>query len=227
MTTIAEKPQVIAQGIRRHLPGSWRSNPSPLRDHVKPWQLAAAALRYPDDHEYNIVIAGTINKEPVYVDSHNGVSFFFHTNCFVVVKEDKAAVEAVDIKFFKCVRHSKGEGAALLSFAFQYMKSPSDVVVVLEPDYNMSEPGQHHGSPEERNRKLIAYYAKMGFTPIEQEKAASAYGIKRYSVEKPPMENTVGALLSVLKAMTKGGSSSGSTKRSPRYSSQTRRSRRL
>lgn len=215
MEAIAEKPQVIAQGIRRHLPGSWRSNPSPLRDHVKPWQLAAAALRYPDDHEYNIVIAGTINKEPVYVDSHNGVSFFFHTNCFVVVKEDKAAV---DIKFFKCLGHSKGEGAALLSFAFQYMKSPSDVVVVLEPDYNMSEPGQHKGSPEERNRKLIAYYAKMGFTPIDQEKAA-AYGIITYNVKKPPMENTVGTLL---KALTKGGA----TRRSTRYSSQTRRSRR-
>lgn len=224
MTTIAEKPQVIAQGIRRHLPGSWRTNPSPLRDHVKPWQLAAAALRYPDDHEYNIVIAGTINKEPVYVDSHNGVSFFFHTNCFVVVKEDKAVV---DIKFFKCLGHSKGEGAALLSFAFQYMKSPSDVVVVLEPDYNMSEPGQHHGSPEERNRKLIAYYAKMGFTPIDQEKA-TAYGIITYNVKKPPMENTVGTLL---KALTKGGATrrSISTKRSKRrlrYSSQTRRSRR-
>jgi len=216
----AVEPQVIAQGIRRKEPGKWRANPNPLRDYVKPWQLAAAALRYPDDHEYNIVLAGTINKEPVYVDSHNGASFFFHKSCFLQLQLEAAVIH---IKFFKCLGHTKGEGAALLSFAFQYMKSSSNVVVVLEPDYSMSEPGQHHGSPEERNRKLIAYYAKMGFTPIEKEKAASAYGIKRYSVEKPPMENTVGGLL---KGLHKGGAVASTRSNRVKYSLQTRRSRR-
>ena len=213
---IDEKPQVIAQGIRRKEPGKWRSNPNPLRDNVKPWQLAAAALRYPDDHEYNIVIAGTINKEPVYVDSHNGASFFFHKSCFIFIQKDKAATH---IKFFKCLGHSKGEGAALLSFAFQYMKSPG--TVVLEPDYSMSEPGQHQGAPEERNRKLIAYYAKLGFTPIDKEKAGT-YGIKVYNAQKPPMENTVANLLTAL-------STAGARARAGavlRYSSQSRRSRR-
>lgn len=222
MASIDEKPQVIAQGIRRKDPGKWRANPNPLREHVKPWQLAAAALRYPEDHEYNIVIAGTINKEPVYVDSHNGVSFFFHKSCFIFIQKDRTAIH---IKFFKCLGHTKGEGALLLYFAFLYINELVTSAVVLEPDYSMSEPGQHHGSPEERNRKLIAYYAKLGFNPIDQEKA-TAYGIKKYSAEKPPMENTVGGLLSALSALSSLSARGGMTRRRTlRYSSQTRRSR--
>jgi hypothetical protein len=92
----------------------------------------------------------------------------------------------------------------------------------------MSEPGQHRGSPEERNRKLIAYYAKLGFNSIDQEKA-TAYGITTYNAEKPPMENTVGKLLSALEPLSKAGGSKAKVKtRSNRtkYSSQSRRSTR-
>lgn len=218
---IHEEPVVIAHGIKRKEPGKWRAVLNPLKDTIKPWQCAAAALRYPDDHEYNIIEAGSINQSPVFVDSHKQITFFFHDNCVVFIVQIDGVYH---IKLFKCTGHKKGEGALLLTFAFMYIRKTqlrgTDAQIVLEPDYSMSEPGQHNGSPEERNRKLIAYYAKLGFAPIDAAKASATYGIKEFNDVKPPMENTVDVLL---KKLT--GAEGGKT-RKLRYSSRTRRSRR-
>jgi hypothetical protein len=222
---IDPQPQIIAQGVKRKTPGDWRSTPNPLRDILNPWQIAAATLRYHEDHEYNVIVAGSILGSPVYVDSYTNSTFFFNKNCFLFIIELKSVYH---IKHFKCVNHAKGEGAKLLYFAMKYLSGPKDVSkspIVLEPDYSMAEHGQFQGAAEEQNRKLIAYYAKLGFIPMDEAKATQTYGLAKYHAERPPMENTIGSLIQKLQA---GGNPKRRRKsrRKSTYSSQSRRSKR-
>lgn len=218
-------PQIIAQGVKRKTPGHWRSTPNPLRDILKPWQIAAATLRYQEDHEYNIIVAGSIMGSPVYVDSYKNSTFFFNKNCFIFIIEVKSVYH---IKHFKCLDHAKGEGAKLLYFSMKYLsgtKDMSQAPVVLEPDYSMAEHGQFQGTAEEQNRKLIAYYARLGFLPMNEAKATQTYGLTKYHAERPPMENTIGLLMQKLQV---GGrrKRSRKNKTKPTYSSLSHRSRR-
>lgn len=226
--SFAEKPQIIAQGIKRKIPGHWRTNPNPLTEYIKHWQVSAAALRYEDDHEYNIIVAGSLGDEPVYLDSYNHSKYFFHKGCFAHITSTNSAYY---IKFFKCVGHKKGEGARLLYFAFLYIistelrgKNITRIPVVLEPDYTMSEHGQFQGTVEERNRKLIAYYAKLGFAAIDEAKATHRYGLREYRQERPAMETTIESLLQKL-SIDPSGATAGGAKQSRRRKNKFNKSR--
>lgn len=200
---IAAEPQVVAQSIKRKKPGNWRPVPNPLTEQLRSWQVAAAALRYAPTHEYNIIVAGTIDGSPVYLDSYLESKYFFYKNCILFLS--LVPHSECNIKFFKCLGHAKGEGADLLYFAMKYLAitEPTDTKVTLEPDYSMSEPGQFQGSNEERNRKLVAYYTKLGFTPVD-------------GTAKPAMENTIATLierLDKLQSKTVGGRTRRRTRR--------------
>ena len=196
---ISNEPHIISQGLKRKIPKNWRAVHSPVSEFVKPWQRAVATLRYADDHEYNVIVAGTLAGEPVYIDSYKESKYLFHTDCFAYITTINGAYH---IKFFKCVAHKKGMGTLLLYFAFKYIvktelegKNTSQIPVVLEPDYTMSDHGQFQGTKEEQNRKLIDYYAKLGFAPIEEAKATAKYGLGKYHKDRPAMENTIDLLL--------------------------------
>ena len=217
---LSNEPRIIAQNIKRKVPGNWRAVRSPVSELVKPWQRAAATLRYADDHEYNIIVAGTLDGTPVYIDSYKESKYLFHTDCFAHIATINGTYF---IKFFKCVAHKKGMGTLLLYFAFNYIiktelegKNISQVSVVLEPDYTMSDQGQFQGSKEEQNGKLIAYYSKLGFAPIDEEKAAAKYGFKTYNKERPPMENTIPLLLKKITESFTTAVKKGGTKKSRR-----------
>lgn len=188
---IDPEPSVVATGIVRKAPGSWRSIPNPLTGQVPTWQVGMAALRYADDHIYTIVKGGSISGHPVHIDSHAGSYYFFAEKCFLFIQ---VAGNILYLKFFKCVGHAKGEGALLLYFAMVYlMKTLGNIsahMIVLEPDYKISEIGQFAGTNEERNKKLSAYYSKLGFTPIDEAKATGFYKIQ-FNASKPPMESNV------------------------------------
>jgi hypothetical protein len=220
---IAETPQIIAQGIKRKKPGHWQSVPNPLRDILKPWQVAAATLRYQDDHEYNIIIAGAISGSPVYLDYYGNSKYFFHKNCIMFTTEIGSVYH---INYFKCLDHTKGEGAKLMYFAVKYLSAAKEAPIVLEPNYSMSEPGQFRGSADEQNRKLIAYYAKLGFVPMDEGRAKQTYGFKTFHAERPPMENTIGVLIQKLLQSAVGGKRSRKSRRKSTYLSQSRRSKR-
>lgn len=202
---IDPEPSVVAVGIVRKVPGSWRAVPNPLTGQVPTWQIGMAALRYADDHNYTIVKAGSISGHPVFIDSYAGSYYFFAEKCFLFIQN---AGDIVYLKFFKCIGHSKGEGAALLYFAMQYLMKTlgniSSFMIVLEPDYKISEVSQFTGNNEERNKKLLAYYTKLGFTLVDEAKATSFYKMK-FNAGKPPMESNVKKFMDSLLGGRAGG----------------------
>ena len=217
---ITESPQIIAEGIKRKKEGHWRSVPNPLTGTVKEWQVAAAALRYSTTHEYNIVIAGSINASPVYLDSYLQSKFFFFDNCILFMHLDKNSIYYID--FFKCIKHNKGEGSKLLYFAIQYLVKTEleganleQTYIILEPNYSISEPGQFAGNSEERKKKLMIFYGKFGFSVISEARAKEKYELTAYEISKPLLENTFSNLILKM-APNKGGYRRRLTKRKTR-----------
>jgi len=202
---IDPEPSIVATGIVRKTPSSWRSVPNPLTGQVPTWQIGMAALRYADDHVYTIVKGGSISGHHVFIDSHAGSYYFFAEHCFLFIQ---AAGGILYLKFFKCVGHAKGEGAALLYFAMVYLIKTlgniSSFMIVLEPDYKISELGQFAGTNDERNKKLVAYYTKLGFTPVDEAKATGFYKMK-FNAGKPPMESNVKKFMESLIGARAGG----------------------
>ena len=78
---IDPEPSIVATGIVRKAPGSWRSVPNPLTGQVPTWQIGMAAIRYAADHNYTIVKAGSISGHPVYVDSYAGSYYLSPSLC--------------------------------------------------------------------------------------------------------------------------------------------------
>ena len=213
MNIVIRAPEIIASGVKRKVPGTWRAVHNPLTGTVIGWQISAAALRYSDDHIYNISIVGTIGGVPVYVDRHEGSTYFFAKNCFLFLQLINGVYH---IKYLKCVGHKKGEGTVLLYFAIQYllkngMVPDNTCPIVLEADYTIAEAGQFAGTNEERSNKLIEYYKRLGFEPVTQAKA-HMYGLG----DKPAFETTIGNLNNVLERLFTASASAGRRRRKTR-----------